>query len=464
MGRCNGGGGARHGGGGFQDGQSKGTKSGKAGHGRSGAHDSSQTQRETQKRDKFGKPINYGPYVNGYHVGGAKQAAQGLGIHADNAAVQELGALVERLEDSRSKAGGGPSGSGGVGGNGVEKRYDTDGVLYTKDEFVQEYGAGGTWEWDQAERPKGAAAAAAPANGGKAPKKAPGATAAAATTNGASTAPAPAAEPASTPMSDAQKKESARLQTEWAAQQASAAPKAAAMRKARQRLPAYGSRAEVLATLARSQALVVCGETGCGKSTQVPQYILEEAIEKGRGGACTVLCAQPRRVAAVSLAQRVAAERGEQVGRTVGYSIRLESKMSQQTRLLFCTTGVVLRRLQEGASSLQGVSHVIVDEAHERSEDGDFLLFVLQQLLPHAPHLRVVLMSATLDARLFCDYYGGCPTITIPGRTFGVSALHLEDALELTAHAVKAGAEWARKPTRRPRAGEEDPAAGRKAR
>ena len=214
----------------------------------------------------------------------------------------------------------------------------------------------------------------------------------------------------------------------------------------------------------------------------MPQYILEDAIDKGRGGACTVLCAQPRRVAAISLAQRVAAERGEQVGRSVGYSIRLESKMSASTRLLFCTTGVVLRRLQararpplisarspaapelarrrlqEGGNSLQGVSHVIVDEAHERSEDGDFLLFVLKQLMPHAPQLRVVLMSATLDAGLFCGYYGGCPALTIPGRTFGVTALHLEDALELTGHAVRAGADWARKPARRPRAGEEDPA------
>ena len=93
----------------------------------------------------------------------------------------------------------------------------------------------------------------------------------------------------------------------------------------------------------------------------MPQYILEDAIDKGRGGACTVLCAQPRRVAAISLAQRVAAERGEQVGRSVGYSIRLESKMSASTRLLFCTTGVLLRMIEEDPT-LANVTHVLVDE------------------------------------------------------------------------------------------------------
>ena len=264
MGRCNGGGGARHGGGGFQQGQAKGQKTGKAGHGKSGAHDSSRSQREVQKRDKFGKPLNYGPYQNGYYVGGAKPApAQGLGVQADNAAVLELGALVERLEDGKSNDGGSKgAGSkrpgnkeGSSTGQGEEKRYDTDGVLYTKTEFMQEYG--GTWEWEQAERPK---ESAEPAKGKTAPRKAEAAAAAEAA------APAPLAAPASAPMSEAQKQQSTRLQAEWAEQQT--APKLAAMRKARQRLPAYNSRAEVLAALEKNQALVVCGETGCGKSTQ----------------------------------------------------------------------------------------------------------------------------------------------------------------------------------------------------
>ena len=154
MGRCNGGGGARHGGGGYQDGQAKGTKAGKRGHGKSGQHDATASTREVQKRDKFGKPLNHGPYQNGYHVGGSKQAAQGVNVQADN--VAELGALLGRLEAKEGKPGGGSkpgagskAGAGGGGGGssitsapgwsgaGEERRRDVDGQLYTKAEFVQ---------------------------------------------------------------------------------------------------------------------------------------------------------------------------------------------------------------------------------------------------------------------------------------------------------------------------------------
>ena len=119
MGRCNGGGGARHGGGGYQDGQAKGTKAGKRGHGKSGQHDATASTREVQKRDKFGKPLNHGPYQNGYHVGGSKQAAQGVNVQADN--VAELGALLGRLEAKEGKPGGSKPGAGskaGAGGGG----------------------------------------------------------------------------------------------------------------------------------------------------------------------------------------------------------------------------------------------------------------------------------------------------------------------------------------------------------
>ena len=116
MGRCNGGGGAKHGGGGYQDGQGKGTKTGKRGHGKSGQHDSTSEAREVQKRDKFGQPLNHGPYQNGYHVGASKQAAQGLTVQADN--VAELGALLGRLEANESKAGGGSNAAAcGAGGS-----------------------------------------------------------------------------------------------------------------------------------------------------------------------------------------------------------------------------------------------------------------------------------------------------------------------------------------------------------
>lgn len=112
-----------------------------------------------------------------------------------------------------------------------------------------------------------------------------------------------------------------------------------AMRATRQRLPAHDKRADILQAVSTNQVLVICGATGCGKSTQVPQYILEQAVAAGQGGSCSIIVTQPRRIAAIGLANRVAEERGEQVGGVVGYSVRLDSKSSPRTRLLFCTTG-----------------------------------------------------------------------------------------------------------------------------
>ena len=132
--------------------------------------------------------------------------------------------------------------------------------------------------------------------------------------------------------------------------------------------------------MASNQALVVSGETGCGKTTQVPQFLLDDMIESERGASCSIICTQPRRISAVSVAERVADERGEKIGQSVGYQIRLESKKSASTRLLFCTTGILLRRLQ-GDPELRGVSHVVVDEAHERDLNIDLTLMVLRDVV-----------------------------------------------------------------------------------
>ena len=110
--------------------------------------------------------------------------------------------------------------------------------------------------------------------------------------------------------------------------------------RARLALPAGRMRKDVLAMVQSRRVTVVCGATGCGKSTQVPQFLLEQAVENGQGGACNIIVTQPRRISATGLASRVAAERGERVGGVVGYSVRLESKASAQTRLLYCTTGM----------------------------------------------------------------------------------------------------------------------------
>ena len=165
---------------------------------------------------------------------------------------------------------------------------------------------------------------------------------------------------------------------------------------------------------------MVSGETGCGKTTQLPQYILESEIEMGRGATCNIICTQPRRISAVSVAERVASERGEDIGESVGYKVRLEGMRGRQTQLLFCTTGILLRRLMND-SELKGVSHVVVDEIHERGMNEDFLLIVLKDLLPRRPDLRLILMSATLNAELSSSFVNKTPSVQIPCFTHPVA-------------------------------------------
>ncbi|PIN17878.1 ATP-dependent RNA helicase A [Handroanthus impetiginosus] len=210
-------------------------------------------------------------------------------------------------------------------------------------------------------------------------------------------------------------------------------PEGQRMLEFRKSLPAYKERDTLLDAISRNQVVVVSGETGCGKTTQLPQYILESEIEAARGAACSVICTQPRRISAMAVAERVAAERGEKIGESVGYKVRLEGMKGRDTRLLFCTTGILLRRLLVDRS-LKGVTHVIVDEIHERGMNEDFLLIVLKDLLPRRPELKLILMSATLNAELFSSYFGGAPTVHIPGFTYPVRSHFLENILEMTGY------------------------------
>ncbi|CAG9466338.1 unnamed protein product [Pedinophyceae sp. YPF-701] len=219
----------------------------------------------------------------------------------------------------------------------------------------------------------------------------------------------------------------------------------ATMRAQRERLPAWKERQRVIRAIADSQVLVVAGETGCGKTTQVPQFILESWIDAGKGGEVSIVCTQPRRISATSVAARVAAERCETLGSTIGYQIRLESKTSRATKCTFCTTGVLLRRLVDDPG-LVGVTHVIVDEVHERSLDSDFLLVLLRELLHKRPDLRCVLMSATLDAGKFQKYFGkGTRALEIPGFTFPVKEQYLEDVVQMLQYRPSPGSDWCRK-------------------
>ncbi|CAN8244837.1 unnamed protein product [Cochlearia groenlandica] len=213
------------------------------------------------------------------------------------------------------------------------------------------------------------------------------------------------------------------------------------MLKTRNALPISEVKNDILQHLKERDVLVVCGETGSGKTTQVPQFILDDMIDAGHGGYCNIICTQPRRIAAISVAQRVADERCESspgLGDSlVGYQVRLESARSDKTRLLFCTTGILLRKLA-GDKNLNDVTHIIVDEVHERSLLGDFLLIILKSLIEKqacnntSRRLKVILMSATVDADLFSRYFAHCPVITAQGRTHPVTTHFLEEIYEST--------------------------------
>ncbi|GAV86513.1 DEAD domain-containing protein/Helicase_C domain-containing protein/HA2 domain-containing protein/OB_NTP_bind domain-containing protein [Cephalotus follicularis] len=210
------------------------------------------------------------------------------------------------------------------------------------------------------------------------------------------------------------------------------------MLKTRAALPIAELKGQILQLLKENIVLVVCGETGCGKTTQVAQFILDDMIESEQGGHCNIICTQPRRIAAISVAERVADERCEPSpgsdGSLVGYQVRLDSARNEKTKVLFCTTGILLRKIA-GNKNLAGITHVIVDEVHERSLLGDFLLIVLKNLIQKqsaqtTPKVKIILMSATVDSNLFSRYFGHCPVITAQGRTHPVTTYFLEDIYE----------------------------------
>lgn len=214
------------------------------------------------------------------------------------------------------------------------------------------------------------------------------------------------------------------------------------METSRASLPIFGFKKDLLAAFEANQVTIICSETGSGKSTQIPSFILEHELKSGRQ--CKIFCTEPRRISATSLARRVSEELGESrnaIGTPrslVGYAIRLESKISFSTRLIYATTGVVVRMLEK-PQNFADVTHLLLDEVHERSIDSDFLMIILRRLLHDRPDLKLVLMSATVDAQKFSSYFGQAPIVNIPGRTFPVAVNYLEDAVELTGYAPQHG-------------------------
>ncbi|XP_064618810.1 3'-5' RNA helicase YTHDC2-like [Lineus longissimus] len=203
----------------------------------------------------------------------------------------------------------------------------------------------------------------------------------------------------------------------------------------RETLPVMAYKDEITKGICNNKVILISGETGSGKTTQIPQFILDDST--GNNRPCRIICTQPRRISALSIAERVAAERGEKIGQTVGYQIRLESRVSPKTLLTFCTNGVLLRTLMGGDNSLNSVTHVIVDEVHERDRFCDFLLTSLRDIIHRYKHLKLILMSATLNTQLFSNYFNGCPVIAVPGKLYDVKEYFLEDVLKMTSYTNK---------------------------
>jgi ATP-dependent helicase HrpA len=188
-------------------------------------------------------------------------------------------------------------------------------------------------------------------------------------------------------------------------------------------LPITARRTDLMQALRREQVLIVAGDTGSGKSTQLPQYCLE----LGRGLSGLIAHTQPRRLAARALAARIAEELGQPVGRSVGFRVRFADQASAATRLLLMTDGLLLAELASDPN-LRRYDTIIVDEAHERTLNVDLLLGVLKRLLPRRPDLTVIVTSATLDVERIAGFFGDAPIITVSGRGHPIEVRYRETA------------------------------------
>lgn len=187
--------------------------------------------------------------------------------------------------------------------------------------------------------------------------------------------------------------------------------------KTRRDLPVHAQREEFLKIFHSTQIMVFVGETGSGKTTQIPQFVLYDEMPHLTGK--QVACTQPRRVAAMSVAARVADEMDVELGEEVGYNIRFENNSGSKTILKYMTDGMLLREAMED-HDLTRYSCIILDEAHERTLATDILMGLLKQVSVRRPDLKIIIMSATLDAEKFQNYFNNAPLLAVPGRTHPV--------------------------------------------
>lgn len=199
----------------------------------------------------------------------------------------------------------------------------------------------------------------------------------------------------------------------------------------RQTLPIFASRDHILQTIESQRIVLIQGSTGSGKTTQIPQYLMESANEKNQP--CRILCTQPRRISAIASAERVSYERNEEIGSRIGYQIRLESSISKETNCIFLTPGVFLRYLMtdEPEKLFRNITHILIDEAHERNKENDFLLTSIKEHFNDNPNLKLIVMSATMDTGVFAKYFGACEEVSISQKMFDVQEIYLEDILKV---------------------------------
>lgn len=197
------------------------------------------------------------------------------------------------------------------------------------------------------------------------------------------------------------------------------------LREQREYLPAFAVREDLMRVVRENQVTIVIGETGSGKTTQLTQFLYED----GYGKHGMIACTQPRRVAAMSVAKRVAEEMEVELGSTVGYSIRFEDETTKDTVIKYMTDGILLQE-SLGEKDLDRYSCIIMDEAHERALNTDILLGLFKKILQRRRDLKLIVTSATMNAKRFSDFFGGAPEFTIPGRTFPVDVMYHRSPVE----------------------------------
>lgn len=193
----------------------------------------------------------------------------------------------------------------------------------------------------------------------------------------------------------------------------------------RRNLPVHKHRQEFLDIYHNTQIMVFVGETGSGKTTQIPQYVMYDELPQFSGK--LIACTQPRRVAATSVAQRVADELDVKLGQEVGYSVRFDNTTSDKTMLKYMTDGQLLRECMHD-NDMSRYACIIIDEAHERTLATDILMALLKEIALRRKDLKIIIMSATLDAQKFQKYFYDAPLLAVPGRTYPVSLYYTPEA------------------------------------